>query len=95
MEVELRLDAIAHRSDSGYRRRALDMEEFKLSRCGAVTDRNRIADGTKAIVGLDRARESVRGRAFGVPVRDLHAAHDGDGEDAHQREAPVPPTAPS
>lgn len=95
MEVELRLDALARGSDGGYSECAFKMEELKGCRRSAVADRNRIADGAEAVAGLNRARERVAGRAFSIPVRDLHAAHDGDGEDAHERKAGVPPTAPS
>lgn len=53
MEVELRLDALALGSDGGYRKRAFEMSEVEGSRCSAMTDRDRVADGAQPVVALN------------------------------------------
>jgi hypothetical protein len=93
MEVELRLDAFAFCSDGSYSKRAFKMKGLEGCDGRAMADRNGIADGAQAVAALQRARESVAGGAFGVPMCDLYAANHQHGDDTHRRKARVQPTA--
>lgn len=87
MEVKLGLDPGALRRDRRNMDAAFNADRNNCGGCGAMADRDRIADGARAIGILRRARELVRTGAcvLAARVRHLYAAHDKNREHAYQR----------